>query len=164
MTISNDLGISDLADCYFCMNRQLKNRISARECRKKRKEERNGMMDEIVQLRNDKIKLMAEVEVLSKQLQRLEEKERLNKKQESAMQAATDTTSLNVAQDQPKDCHCACSASKGASAAMSESKIQEQIDRAISLKFDAFSSMFDLKVGDMIDNMVKNIQANISEG
>lgn len=40
------------------------------------------MMDEIVQLRNDKIKLMAEVEVLSKQLQRLEEKERLNKKNE----------------------------------------------------------------------------------
>ena len=53
------------------------------------------MMDEIVQLRNDKIKLMAEVEVLSKQLQRLEEKERLNKNHESAMQAATDTTSLN---------------------------------------------------------------------
>lgn len=48
--------------------RQLKNRKSARECRKKRKEERTGMMDELIQLRNDKIKLMAEVEVLTKQL------------------------------------------------------------------------------------------------
>lgn len=48
--------------------RQLKNRKSARECRKKRKEERTGMLDELLQLRNDKIKLMAEVDVLSKQL------------------------------------------------------------------------------------------------
>lgn len=60
--------------------RQLKNRKSARECRKKRKEERNGMMDELIQLRNDKIKLMAEVDVLTKQLQRLEDNERQAKK------------------------------------------------------------------------------------
>lgn len=61
----------------------MKNRKSARECRKKRKDERNGMMDELIQLRNDKIKLKAEVEVLTKQLQRLEENEREAKKQES---------------------------------------------------------------------------------
>lgn len=70
--------------------RQLKNRKSARECRKKRKEERNGMMDELIQLRNDKIKLKAEVEVLTKQLQRLEENERQAKKLES-IQTSTST-------------------------------------------------------------------------
>ena len=76
--------------------RQLKNRKSARECRKKRKEERTGMMDELMQLRNDKIKLKAEVEVLTKQLQRLEENERQALKQEP-MQVAT-STSGNVPQ------------------------------------------------------------------
>ena len=38
------------------------------------------MMDELIQLRNDKIKLMAEVDVLTKQLQRLEDSERQAKK------------------------------------------------------------------------------------
>ena len=55
------------------------------------------MMDELMQLRNDKIKLKAEVEVLTKQLQRLEENERLGLKQES-MQGAT-STSGNVPQN-----------------------------------------------------------------
>lgn len=41
------------------------------------------MLDELIQLRNDKIKLMAEVEVLTKQLQRIEENERLTKKHDS---------------------------------------------------------------------------------
>lgn len=69
--------------------RQLKNRKSARECRKKRKEERNGMMDELIQLRNDKIKLMAEVDVLTKQLQRLEDNERKAKKLEVSSPSAS---------------------------------------------------------------------------
>ena len=56
--------------------RLLKNRKSARQCRRKRKDERKEMMDEITQLRNDKIKLMAEVDVLTKQLQRFEDSER----------------------------------------------------------------------------------------
>lgn len=71
----------------------MKNRKSARECRKKRKEERNGMMDELIQLRNDKIKLMAEVEVLTKQLQRLEENERQAKKSDAM--ATTSQTQAN---------------------------------------------------------------------
>lgn len=48
--------------------RQLKNRKSARECRRKRKAERNQMMDELQQLRNDKISLEQEVKYLRKKL------------------------------------------------------------------------------------------------
>lgn len=44
--------------------RQLKNRKSARECRRKRKAERNQMMEELQQLRNDKITLEQEVKFL----------------------------------------------------------------------------------------------------
>lgn len=41
------------------------------------------MMGELLQLRNENIKLQAEVEVLTKQLQRIDENERNHKNQDS---------------------------------------------------------------------------------
>ena len=48
--------------------RQLKNRKSARECRRKRKAERFGMMEEINDLRSKNASLNKEVEALRAQL------------------------------------------------------------------------------------------------
>lgn len=86
--------------------RQLKNRKSARECRKKRKEERTGMMDELIQLRNDKIKLMAEVGVLTKQLQRLEDKERQAKKPDASQPAPVTSRNGGKIAEQPPGSSC----------------------------------------------------------
>lgn len=49
--------------------RQLKNRKSARECRRKRKSERNEMITELEQLRKDKISLQNEIVHLKDRLQ-----------------------------------------------------------------------------------------------
>ena len=63
------------------------------------------MMDELINLRNDKIKLMAEVEVLTKQLQRLEENERQAKKVETTSMSSMNGTKIK---DQRRDSNCSC--------------------------------------------------------
>ena len=66
------------------------------------------MMDELISLRNDKIKLMAEVEVLTKQLQRLEENERQSKKVEVTQTASTSSVNGAKMLDQRRGSNCSC--------------------------------------------------------
>ena len=142
-------------------NRQLKNRKSARECRKKRKEERNGMMDELIQLRNDKIKLMAEVEVLTKQLQRLEENERQAKKVEVTQPASSPSTNGGRNADKRAGSNCPCA--NGQNQGTSERNLQAKIDEALSSKFQAYSSMFELKVTEIVQNELKKLTSQTLE-
>ena len=128
--------------------RQLKNRKSARECRKKRKEERTGMMDELIQLRNDKIKLMAEVGVLTKQLQRLEDKERQAKKPDATQPAAVASRSGKIAEQAGSSCCPPTNQSQ----ITAERTLEAKIDEVLMAKLQAFTSMFELKVTDIVQH------------
>jgi len=136
----------------------LKNRKSARECRKKRKEERNGMMDELIQLRNDKIKLMAEVEVLTKQLQRLEENERQAKKPDAAPAISSHSSAGGKSMDKRAGGNC-CGCSNGQGHKSSDKSLQAKIDEALSSKFQAYTSIFELKVTEIVQTELKKLSA-----
>jgi predicted nucleic acid-binding Zn-ribbon protein len=131
----------------------LKNRKSARECRKKRKEERNGMMDELIQLRNDKIKLMAEVDVLTKQLQRLEEGERQTKKLEASQTASPSSADARMTEQR----------TGGKSSGQCEKSLQAKIDEALSSKFEAYASMLEHKVTGLVQNELKKLTSQSLE-
>lgn len=133
----------------------MKNRKSARECRKKRKEERTGMMDELIQLRNDKIKLMAEVDVLTKQLQRLEDKERQGKKLDVSPPAPVSARHASkIGEQHTSSGFCFPS---NQSQANSERSIEAKIDEALTAKLHAFNSMFELKVTEIVQHELKKL-------
>ena len=109
------------------------------------------MMDELIQLRNDKIKLMAEVDVLSKQLQRLEENERQAKKME-VNQAPSPLGPGGVADQRSGHNGCSNCSHKDSS---SEKSIQAKIDEALSHKFSAYSGMLEMKVTKIVQHELK---------
>ena len=141
----------------------MKNRKSARECRKKRKEERNGMMGELIQLRNDKIKLMAEVEVLTKQLQRLEENERPAKKVDVNQAAGLPSGSGGRLAEQRPGSSCSNCNCSGFNHGNSERSLQEKIEEALSSKFQAYNNVLELKVTKIVQNELKKLTSQTLE-
>lgn len=120
------------------------------------------MMDELIQLRNDKIKLMAEVEVLTKQLQRLEENERQTKKLE-APQTASPSSVNGGRMVEPRAGGGSCACSSGRNSNHCEKSLQAKIDEALSSKFEAYTSMLEHKVTGIVQNELKKLTSQSPE-
>ena len=112
------------------------------------------MKDQINQLRNDKIKLMAEVEVLTKQLHRFEENEKQAILKQQSIKASISTIE-NIAQAQNSADGCGCHKGQDRAHQPSERSIDAQIDLAMSSKFESYSNILENKITNILQGELK---------